>query len=39
MCKLHAIVIENECIKEGIHISGLGGDCNGKTELDMRVRL
>lgn len=24
-CKIHAIVIENECIKEGVHISGLGG--------------
>lgn len=36
-CKLHAIVIENDWIKEGVHISGLGGDCPGKTELDMDI--
>lgn len=34
-CKIHAIVIENKWIKEGVHISGLGGDCPCKTELDM----
>ncbi|MDE4969884.1 ornithine cyclodeaminase, partial [Francisella tularensis subsp. holarctica] len=33
-CKLNAIVIENEWIKEGVHISFLGVDCPGKTELD-----
>ncbi|MEY8765840.1 MULTISPECIES: ornithine cyclodeaminase [Francisella] len=36
-CKLHAIVIENDWVKEGAHISGLGGDCPGKTELDMDI--
>ncbi|MED7787437.1 ornithine cyclodeaminase [Francisella sp. 19X1-34] len=36
-CKLHAIVIENDWVKEGVHISGLGGDCPGKTELDMSI--
>ncbi|MFC4892634.1 ornithine cyclodeaminase [Pseudofrancisella aestuarii] len=36
-CKLHAIVIENDWIKEGVHINGLGGDCPGKTELDMKI--
>ena len=36
-CKLHAIVIENDWVKEGVHISGLGGDCPGKTELDMDI--
>ncbi|MDE4967793.1 ornithine cyclodeaminase, partial [Francisella tularensis subsp. holarctica] len=35
--KLHAIVIENDWIKEGVHISGLGVDCPGKTELDMDI--
>ncbi|WP_150466595.1 ornithine cyclodeaminase [Francisella sp. SYW-9] len=36
-CKLHAVVIENDWVKEGVHISGLGGDCPGKTELDMSI--
>lgn len=36
-CKLHAIVIENDWVKEGVHISGLGGDCPGKTELDINI--
>ena len=36
-CKLHATVIKNEWIKEGVHISGLGGDCPGKTELDKDI--
>lgn len=36
-CKLHATVIENDWVKDGVHISGLGGDCPGKTELDMNI--
>ena len=36
-CKLHAIVIENDWIKDGVHISGLGGDCPGKTELAKEI--
>ena len=36
-CKLHATVIENDWIKDGVHISGLGGDCPGKTELDKDI--
>ena len=36
-CKLHATVIENDWVKAGVHISGLGGDCPGKTELDKNI--
>jgi ornithine cyclodeaminase len=36
-CKLHATVIENDWVKDGMHISGLGGDCPGKTELDKDI--
>ncbi|QIV94384.1 ornithine cyclodeaminase [Allofrancisella frigidaquae] len=36
-CKLHATVIENDWIKKGVHINGLGGDCPGKTELDKNI--
>ena len=36
-CKLHAVVIENDWIKDGMHISGLGGDCPGKTELEKDI--
>ncbi len=38
-CKLHAVVIENEWVKDGMHISGLGGDCPGKTELEKDILL
>lgn len=34
-CKGHVIVIEDKWVKPGVHISGLGGDCPGKTELDI----
>ncbi|QLE79674.1 ornithine cyclodeaminase [Francisella sp. Scap27] len=36
-CKLHAVVIEKEWVKPGMHISGLGGDCPGKTELESDI--
>lgn len=32
-CKDQVIVIEDEWIKPGMHVNGLGGDCPGKTEL------
>ncbi len=36
-CKLHAIVIENDWVKAGVHVNGLGGDCPGKTELEKSI--
>lgn len=36
-CKKHAVVIENDWVKSGMHINGLGGDCPGKTELDKNI--
>ncbi|GAB4221815.1 MAG: ornithine cyclodeaminase [Francisella sp.] len=36
-CKKHVVVIENDWVKDGVHINGLGGDCPGKTELDMKT--
>ncbi|MFZ9034658.1 MAG: ornithine cyclodeaminase [Francisellaceae bacterium] len=36
-CKAHAEVIKNNWIKPGVHINGLGGDCPGKTELEMSI--
>ena len=36
-CKGHVKVIHNDWVKPGMHISGLGGDCPGKTELDMDI--
>ncbi|WP_204723380.1 ornithine cyclodeaminase [Fastidiosibacter lacustris] len=36
-CKAHAIVIENDWVRPGVHINGLGGDCPGKTELDKSI--
>lgn len=36
-CKKHAVVIENDWVKPGVHINGLGGDCPGKTELDKAI--
>jgi ornithine cyclodeaminase len=33
-CKAQVKVLENDWIKEGVHINGLGGDTVGKTELD-----
>ncbi len=35
--KMHANVVKNEWIKEGVHINGLGGDTVGKTELDFEL--
>ena len=36
-CKKHVVVIENEWVKAGMHVNGLGGDCPGKTELDREM--
>ena len=34
-CKNHVDVIYDAWIKPGMHINGLGGDCPGKTELEL----
>ncbi len=36
-CKQHVDVIMDEWIKPGVHINGLGGDCPGKTELQLSL--
>lgn len=36
-CKAHVDVIQNEWIREGVHINGIGGDCQGKTELEFAI--
>lgn len=36
-CKGHVVVIENDWVKPGVHVNGLGGDCPGKTELDKNI--
>lgn len=38
-CKQHVDVIKNEWVKEGVHINALGGDCPGKTELEVSILL
>lgn len=36
-CKGHVDVILDKWLKPGVHISGLGGDCPGKTELELAI--
>lgn len=36
-CKNHVDVVLDEWVKPGMHISGLGGDCPGKTELEKPI--
>lgn len=36
-CKGHVDVILDKWVKPGVHISGLGGDCPGKTELELAI--
>ena len=36
-CKNHVDVVKKEWVKAGTHINGLGGDCPGKTELDIKL--
>lgn len=35
--KSRAKILENDWIKPGLHINGIGGDCPGKTELDKNI--
>ncbi len=35
--KQQAKILENKWIQPGMHINGLGGDCPGKTELDLAI--
>lgn len=36
-CKKHVDVVKKEWIKKGVHINGIGGDCPGKTEIDIEI--
>ena len=36
-CKAHAEILKNDWLEAGQHISALGGDCPGKTELDATI--
>ncbi|MDB5178831.1 MAG: ornithine cyclodeaminase [Patescibacteria group bacterium] len=36
-CKAHVDVIKDAWVKPGMHINGLGGDCPGKTELELSI--
>ena len=36
-CKCHVKVVDDSWVKPGMHIRGLGGDCPGKTELDIKT--
>lgn len=38
-CKGHVDVIQSNWIKPGTHINALGGDCPGKTELELNLLL
>ncbi|PMH44803.1 ornithine cyclodeaminase [Vibrio sp. 10N.286.49.B3] len=37
--KAYATILTSDMIKSGIHINAVGGDCPGKTELDIEVVL
>ncbi len=36
-CKAHVDVILDKWVKPGMHINALGGDCPGKTELELSI--
>lgn len=36
-CRAHVEVLKNSWIKPGVHINGIGGDSEGKTELDISI--
>jgi len=36
-CKKHVDVVKNKWVKPGVHINGIGGDCPGKTELELSI--
>lgn len=36
-CKQHVDVIKDAWVRPGMHFNALGGDCPGKTELDLKI--
>lgn len=36
-CKNHVDVVKYEWLKKGVHINGIGGDCPGKTEMELGI--
>jgi len=36
-CKNHVDVVKYEWLKKGAHINGIGGDCPGKTEMELGI--
>lgn len=36
-CKAHVDVVKNDWVKSGVHINVIGGDCPGKTELELSI--
>lgn len=36
-CRNHVDVLKNDWIKSGVHINGIGGDSEGKTELESSI--
>lgn len=36
-CRAHVDVLKNDWIKSGVHINGIGGDSQGKTELELSL--
>ena len=36
-CRAHVDVLKNDWIKSGVHINGIGGDSEGKTELEFSI--
>ena len=36
-CRAHVDVLKNDWIKSGVHINGIGGDSDGKTELEFLI--
>jgi ornithine cyclodeaminase len=36
-CRAHVDVLKNDWIKSGVHINGIGGDSEGKTELELSI--
>jgi ornithine cyclodeaminase len=37
--KAQTTILQNDWMKPGVHINGIGGDCPGKTELDKNILL
>lgn len=36
-CKSHVDVVKYDWLKKGVHINGIGGDCPGKTEMELAI--